>query len=394
MIKVLIVADTYPFPEYRNGLAKINANLLQPNPHYAAEMLCVADVPLSRQNDFPIHQLTPTPRPSGPGRAMQYLASASPMGMLKVRRYFSEMAEFIVAHHHRFDVIHLSSSHLAGLIDQLPDAVVAKTLLFAIDSVGLFWQRRLAVETQLLKRIVYRHEAARNMRHERRFYPRFRNIVFVSDVDAAFAAAHAPGSTCDSIPNGVDIDYFHVPPPSDTSANSLVFSGDLSYAPNRDAAEFLIDEILPRIPAELTPHLHLVGQRPSARLSALTLPNVSVTGFVDDLRPYIGKAALYVSPLRFGAGIKNKVLEAMSMGRTVVGTAVSFEGIACRDGLDCIVSDSQPDAFALSISKALRERERCAVIGAHARHLIEQRYSWDSVRNSYGKLYADCATHR
>lgn len=394
MLKVLIVAESYPFPEHRNGLAKINANLLKPNPYYSAEMLCIGDS-ATTQPDWPnIHQLVPLSSPAMPIRALRYLTSAAPMGALKARPYFCAMAQFIVANHERFDVIHLSSAYLAGLIDALPEAIARKTTLFAIDSVALFWSRRAAAELHPLKRLVYRHEYRRNLRHERQLYPRFSKTVFVSPVDAAFANANAPGADCICIPNGVDVAYFGAADAAPAAVNGLVFTGDLSYAPNRDAAEFLVDEILPRIPQELAPHLYLVGQRPSARLSALNHPNVTVTGFVDDLRPYLTGAALYVSPLRFGSGIKNKILEAMSSACAVVGTPVSFEGIDCQDGHDCIVGDVHADAFAASITAALRDRARCARVGANARRLVEEAYSWDSIRRTYGKVYADSFAHR
>jgi glycosyltransferase involved in cell wall biosynthesis len=391
--KVLIVAETYPYPEHRNGLAKINANLLVPNPYYTAELLCVRDPDMEDGVREGIHQL-PAVRPgSKPERALRYLASVSPMGTLKAKPYFHAMAAFICANHARFDLIHLSSSYLAGLIDELPQAAVNKTLLFAIDSVALFWSRRAQAERHPLKRAVYLHEYRRNARHERQLYPRFRKTVFVSQVDATFAAAIAPGAQCISIPNGVDIDYFRTTA-TQVDTNNIVFTGDLSYAPNRDAADFLLDEVMPRIPAELAPHLFLVGQRPSPRLAELNMPNVTVTGFVDDLRPYIADAALYVSPLRFGSGIKNKVLEAMAMGRTVIGTPVSFEGIDCQDERDCVVADTSPDDLAAKISHCLRNHALRGRIGAQARHLVEQQYSWDSIRRAYGKVYADSATHR
>ena len=394
MLKVLIVAETYPFPEHRNGLAKINANLLAPNPYYTAEMLCMRDPGPQSEDREGIHQLPALAPLSRAAQAVAYLTSNRPMGTLKAKPHFEAMAAFIRDHHARFDVIHLSSSYLAGLIDYLPKEIAGKTLLFAIDSVALFWSRRAQAERHALKRLVYRHEHWRNARHERQFYPRFRKTVFVSQVDAALAAELAPSADCISIPNGVDIDYFRTSTQASGQGNGIVFTGDLSYAPNRDAADFLVDEIMPRIPRELAPHLYLVGQRPSPRLSALGMPDVTVTGFVDDLRPYLADAALYVSPLRFGSGIKNKVLEAMSMGKTVVGTPVSFEGIACEDGRDCIVAGTDADSFARQLTAGLRDHAMRAQVGARARQLVEQQYSWDSIRRAYGKVYADSTAHR
>jgi glycosyltransferase involved in cell wall biosynthesis len=322
----------------------------------------------------------------------RYVFSSAPIGEIKACPYFEEMAEFIRANHSRFDVIHVSSSYLAGLIDHVPAEIARKMVLFAIDSVSLFWSRRAKAEKNLIKRTIYLHEYWRNARHEKLRYPRFRKTVFVSSVDAAFAAEIAPDAECVTIPNGVDIDYFNVG--AAERGSSMVFTGDLAYAPNRDAADFLIDEVLPRIPANSVPHLYLVGQRPSARLTGMNRNNITVTGFVDDLRPYLASAAVYVSPLRFGSGIKNKVLEAMSMGLTVIGTPVSFEGIECQDGRDCIVAQTDAEDLAKRITEAVQNPALLTSIGTAARQLIEKKYSWDSIRKAYGQVYADSVNYR
>jgi glycosyltransferase involved in cell wall biosynthesis len=392
VLKVLIVAETYPFPEYRNGLAKINANLLTQNPYYQAELLCIRDTETDGDEKAGIHQLPQRKAQSSLIRATQYLSSVLPMGALKSKPNFEAMAGFIRQHHSRFDVIHLSSSYLAGLIDYLPKNVAEKAILFAIDSVSLFWRRRMEAERLPLKRAIFRQEYWRNTHHEKKFYPRFRKTVFVSPVDANLAATLAPSANCISIPNGVNINYFRTDVPA--RGSGIVFTGDLSYAPNRDAADFLLDEIFPRIPSELAPHLYLVGQRPSSRLAALKRPDVTVTGFVDDLRPYLENSAIYVSPLRFGSGIKNKVLEAMAMSRVVIGTPVSFEGIECRDGEDCIVVAPDPEQFADSIVQALKDTELQKNISRRARVLVEEKYSWDSIRRAYGDIYASSTAHR
>lgn len=392
MLKVLIVARSYPYPEHRDGLAKINANLLVANRSFRADMLCVQDVDYPEPPTSAFFKMPALPALSGAVQAGAYLSSAKPIGLIRLAPYFDAFSRFIIDNHHRYDVIHLSSAYMAGLAQRLPAEVIAKTILFPIDSVSLFWARRRDAEQGLLKRRLYGEELRRNRRLESELYPLFRKAVFVSDVDARHAQKLAPKAECMSIPNGVDIAYFH--PMRVQRSASIVFTGDMSYAPNRDAAYFLLDEILPRVPVELAPHLYLVGQRPCKRLQSLDMENVTVTGFVDDLRPFLAKAAVYVSPLRFGSGIKNKVLEAMAMGQVVVGTPVSFEGIACESGKHCISSSATPYEFAAALTKVLRDRAAFEPMGAQARALVERDYSWDSIRNAYGKLYESCAAHR
>ncbi|MFA9438484.1 glycosyltransferase [Uliginosibacterium sp. sgz301328] len=392
MLKVLIVAGSYPYPEHRDGLAKINANLLVTNSSFRADMLCVQDVDYPEPPMSAFYKMPALPALSRAAQAGAYLFSSMPIGLVRLAPYFDSFSRFIINNHHRYDVIHLSSAYMAGLVRHLPPEVIAKTILFPIDSVSLFWARRRDAEQGFLKRQLYGEELLRNRRLERELYPLFRKAVFVSDVDARHAQKLAPRAHCTSIPNGVDIAYFH--PMSVQRTASIVFTGDMSYAPNRDAAYFLLDEILPRIPPELAPHVYLVGQRPCKRLQSLNMKGLTVTGFVDDLRPYLAEAAAYVSPLRFGSGIKNKVLEAMAMGQVVVGTPVSFEGIACKSGKHCISTTTTPDDFAAALTEVLRDRAAFEPMGAQARALVEQEYSWDSIRKAYGKLYESCAAHR
>lgn len=392
MLKVLIVAQTYPYPEHRDGLAKIHANLLVANAFFEADMLCVQDKECPESPHATFYTIPALPVASGIAQTRAYLGSARPLGLVKLAPYIDAFSRFIIDNHHRYDVIHLSSAYMAELARYLPATVMAKTILFPIDSTSLFWARRRNAESSWLKRVLYTEELRRNRRLECTLYPLFRQVVFVSDVDARHVQAIAPDAHCTSIPNGVDIDYFRPMAASHTA--SIVFTGDMAYAPNRDAAHFLIDDILPRIPAELAPHVYIVGRRPDKRLRNLGMANVTVTGFVEDLRPYLAQASVYVSPLRFGSGIKNKVLEAMAMGQVVVGTPVSFEGIACATDRHCILASTDAGDIAAALTKVLRDRAAFDTMGHEARALIEQDYTWDSVRKSYGKLYENCASDR
>jgi glycosyltransferase involved in cell wall biosynthesis len=394
MVKVLIVAASYPYPEHRDGLAKINANLIVDNPYYEADMLCVQDVDcaeLQRCRIFKVPRRAPGPKLFN---IASYLLFGKPLGVVKIQGYIRAFRDFILEHHQRYDIIHISSPYLAEVVDGLPTAIASKLLIFPIDSMALFWQRRTNAERSLLKRLIYRMELWRCIRFERRYYPKFKTAIFVSDVDRCAATKLDSESDFQSIPNGVDLEYFTPSNLISRATNSLVFTGDMSYAPNRDAALFLAEEILPRIDPRLNVHLFLVGQRPDDQLKSLESAQITVTGFVDDLRPYLSAASMYVSPLRMGSGIKNKVLEAMSLQMVVLGTKLSFEGIECVAGRDCLQISSDPKAFAEQIEVVLLNPDEFRPLALRARSLIEEKYSWDSIRNAYGRLYENCVGDR
>jgi glycosyltransferase involved in cell wall biosynthesis len=131
--------------------------------------------------------------------------------------------------------------------------------------------------------------------------------------------------------------------------------------------------------------LWLVGNAPTQEMKALASDAIRVTGRVPDVRPYLARASAFVSPLRLGAGIKNKVLEALAMGCPVVASPLSLDGIAVRDGEDALSTDGvgMVDSIVrLLQDKSLRER-----LSTNGRKLIEKRYSWDTVAQEYEDLY-------
>src|SRR6185503_19513481 len=138
--------------------------------------------------------------------------------------------------------------------------------------------------------------------------------------------ALAPRSRCVAIPTGVDTSYFK-PSARAEIPHRLVFTGSMDWFPNEDAILFFIDAILPRVRAVVPGvTLSVVGRNPSAALrAAAERAGLLVTGTVDDVRPYIDEALVYVVPLRAGGGTRLKIFEALAMGKAVVSTSVGAE---------------------------------------------------------------------
>lgn len=182
--------------------------------------------------------------------------------------------------------------------------------------------------------------------------------------------------TC--IPNGVDTEYFASEGQA-SEEKTIVFTGVMSYAPNRDAVHFLCKEILPRLrPISPQIQVQLVGSNPPADVRALAGNGVTVTGTVPDVRPYVRRAAVYVSPLRFGTGVKNKILAALAMGKAVVATTESCAGLDVRSDEHLLMADN-PDDFAACIVELLTDPSRRRRLGVAGRNLVVERYGWDSM---------------
>lgn len=217
----------------------------------------------------------------------------------------------------------------------------------------------------------------------------YRRAVVVSERDRDELLMLNPRLKVEVIPNGVDTYEFRPRPTRRVPA--LLFVGNYEYAPNVDAALRLVHEILPEVRKHLPDvRLWLVGNAPPPALKALASAHIRVTGRVPDVRPYLARAGAFVSPLRLGAGIKNKVLEALAMGCPVVGTPLSMDGIHVRHGQDAMIVEGA--AMIDTIVQVLEDGELQQTLSSNGRKLIEAQYSWDSVGGRYEQLYKDISS--
>jgi sugar transferase (PEP-CTERM/EpsH1 system associated) len=241
----------------------------------------------------------------------------------------------------------------------------------------------LAMRATWPMRAVWAREGRTLLGFERRAALAFDRTLFVSDAECRRFSTLAPESAGRTgfVENGVDLAYFDpaltFPRPFPAGARTIVFTGTMDYWPNADAMLWFAREVMPLLRArESNVLLAVVGANPTPEVLALAAaPDVTVTGRVDDVRPYVAHADVAVAPLRLARGIQNKVLEGMAMGRAVVASPQAFEGVRAEAGRDLLVADGA-EATADAI---------CAVLaGAHpglreaARAAMERGYSWEA----------------
>jgi glycosyltransferase involved in cell wall biosynthesis len=164
----------------------------------------------------------------------------------------------------------------------------------------------------------------------------------------------------------------------------LVFTGAMDWYPNEDAILYFIDGILPSIRREVPRvALTVVGRNPSSRLrAAAEAAGVRVTGTVEDVRPWVAEATVYVVPLRVGGGTRLKIFEGLAMSKAVVSTTVGAEGLPLVDGTHFVRADA-PAAFADAVVSLLRDPFRRKALGMAGRRLVEERYSWTRVAREF-----------
>lgn len=388
MIKVLIVCSEWPFPESKNGVAKIVANLLNSNPYFCADLLYVGEKKLLADNKFKIYNVATQTTDTKLNKLFSILFSSLPYCASKIGKSLESIKDILNLVHTNYQVIHLIGPELALLSRYSGEIFYNKIIFTPVDSIGLHFNRRKSIQTSLLKSFFFWLESLKADFYEKNYYFNFKKVSFVSHVDLLWVGRKNSFDKFLSIPNGVDINYFKSKRNEGLSTKPIImFTGNMNYSPNVDAAIFLIDEIFPLVEKSFDCDLYIVGSNPTIDLVKRQKANIKITGFVEDINVYLDMADVYISPLREGSGIKNKVLEAMSMSRNVVGTSISFEGIKIENNVHCQMVELDAVKIADTICTILRNPAKFSYMKKNARDLVVSQYSWPIIYSKYAELY-------
>jgi polysaccharide biosynthesis protein PslH len=282
------------------------------------------------------------------------------------------------------------SRHRAGKLSR------TLRLLDLIDVDSYKW-RQYVERTSAPKSWIFAYEARRLAEYERRIAASFDHLFLVSAQEREYMPVGARVDHLTALSNGVDLDYFS---PRETPRTvvtdkpaTLVFTGVMDYWPNVQGVQWFADAVLPRIRA-VRPDVRfvIVGSKPTDEVLRLgQRPGIEVTGFVEDVRDYVAGAALCIVPLKIARGLQNKVLEAMAMGKAVVCTSQSLEGIRAANGVEIVVADDEAE-FAAQVIELLGQPERAAQIGRRARLCMESGYSWEANLRKLDVLFAPASS--
>ncbi len=219
-------------------------------------------------------------------------------------------------------------------------------------------------------------------------------ILVVSEVDKRRCLNARHGRRVLVVPNGVDCSVVTPGPHRIEGPPRILFTGDMGFAPNVDAALLLATRLFPEIRRHHPDaELHLVGRNPDPRIRSLAGPGITVTGEVPDMVPHLHAATVYVAPHFTGAGTRTKLLEAMAAGLPIVTTGIGIEGIEAVQGRDVLIADDSPSLVA-AVRRLLDDAPERARLGIAARRLVEQKYEWSRCLAPLEALYRDLQAAR
>ena len=270
----------------------------------------------------------------------------------------------------------------------IPARLQCPVVLFEHNVEASIWKRHYEVQNNPIKKFYLWHQWWKMRRFERENCRRFDCVVTVSGEDAQQVRQDYGAQHVYDVPTGVDTTYFSVRDSGTENKNNLVFTGSMDWLPNIDSIRFFAQSILPII-KETVPEVTLtvVGRNPSPELLKLADldRSIIVTGRVEDVRPYIESAAIYVVPLRIGGGTRLKIYESMAMGKPVVSTTIGAEGLPVTAGKDILIADTAAD-FAASIIYLLQNPKISREIAATAEAKVREKFGWPTVAKRFSEI--------
>lgn len=313
----------------------------------------------------------------------------SPLPLIAQKYYDTQVANRIKAliDSAEIDLVHFDLLHLAQYRKELND-FPSILVNHNVESLRVLRWSKVERNPFLKAFLLYQYRKLNSF--EKKVCSEFDRCTVVSDTDKEFLVKLCGGGNFVTIPNGVDVDYFHISK-GRIEPNTLVWAGSMSGAYNKDAVIYFLEKIWPNIQNEIPDaRVTFVGNSPPKILKRMASQstNVKCTGYVDDVRPYIANSAVFIAPLRSGSGTKVKVLNAMSQGKSVVTTSIGAEGIEAQVDEEIIIADD-PEEFARKTVYLLKHSEEAQKIGQRARRVIEEKYDWEVINTTIRQVYKE-----
>jgi sugar transferase (PEP-CTERM/EpsH1 system associated) len=381
-MNILYLAHRIPYPPNKGEKIRTFHQLLHLSKHHIVHLVCLVDDPNDLEYVNVLERYCASvvavyrSKTLALGLATRALLTCKPLSVATFYRKTLAREVTRKLQTETFDVIFVSSAAMAEYVLEI--STLPRVIDF-IDVDSEKW-RQYAQHYTIPLAWIYGLEARRLAAYEAKIAQMFNHVVLISAEEQLLLQQRICARPITVISNGVDLNYF-VPRSADTASHrqpALVFTGAMDYFPNIDAVQYFCNDIFPLVHAVVPDcRFSIVGRNPAQRVQALSKhPNVTVTGTVADVRPYLAQATLAVAPFRLARGVQNKVLEAMAAGLPVVGTSQAFEGIAATEADGIRIADD-PQHFAQELIALLTGndtmRQQCAL---QARHYVETHHQW------------------
>jgi glycosyltransferase involved in cell wall biosynthesis len=248
--------------------------------------------------------------------------------------------------------------------------------------------RRFENEANTIKKMYFKRESVKLSRYENYVCKQCNANLVVSDLDAFRLKEIVRDVEIVVVPNGVDLEYFLPQTYARGNEGGLIFAGPMDWYPNRTAVLFFLSEIIPKLREDkIDLPVTIVGRNPLKELIlAAKKYRISVPGYVDDVRPYISSADIYVCPIKDGGGTRLKILDALAMGKPLVATGLAVEGLDLVDEEHYLRAEEGAE-FVEKIRRLMGDKDLSERIALQGRRFVENRYSWEIIGEEMDQAY-------
>ena len=381
VLNILFVANRFPYPPFRGDKLKIfnlARRLAQKHTLYLVtfyERRSELEDLKHIQPFFKEIELVYLPKWRSVLNGVPALFTKMPLQMAYFKSSKMHRMVKLAMDHYDIDVVH--TQHLR--MSQYTKNIAVPKILDLPDAFSLYFKRRNETERPFINRLVDKIEIGRLVKAEKVIKEYDKTLVCSAEDKNYLERLHRTDNI-DILLNGVDLETFDVGEGHDYSHNStLLFTGNMDYAPNVDGVQYFVKEMWPEI-SKANPNTKFViaGQRPVDAVKRLASDRITVTGFVPDLKDMYAEASVVIAPLRFGAGTQNKVLEAMAMGVPTVCTHIGFEGLQIQSG-EGVIMAKEKELFMSEINSLLADVNKRREVGEKGLEIARTRFSWDRI---------------
>jgi sugar transferase (PEP-CTERM/EpsH1 system associated) len=265
--------------------------------------------------------------------------------------------------------------------EYVKNIAVPKTIDY--QDVFSYGMKRRAGKASGIYKAIFNMEYKRLVDFEKKVFDVFNNKTIISIPDRELMPIDDKEKIV-VIPNGVDHDFFS--PKKAEKKYDLVFTGNMAYPPNVDAAEFLVNEIMPEVwKQKPDAKVLLAGASPDKRVQVLGSKKVNVSGWMDDIRDAYASARVFIAPMRIGTGLQNKLLEAMSMKIPSITTPLANDALQAKDGDEILIGETATE-LTNKILSLLNNKELYQTIEENGYRFVKENYSWEEATEKLNQV--------
>jgi glycosyltransferase involved in cell wall biosynthesis len=301
------------------------------------------------------------------------------------KNFEKKLIEILEASH--YDIVQFEMLHMSPYVDTVRKHSKARIVLRSHNIEHLIWERVASISKNPLKKLYLKHLAKTLRNYELSMLNQYDGIATITKKDGETMRELGCRIPLIDIPFGIDLLTLKDNPGIEAEFPSLFHLGAMNWMPNEEGIKWFLAEVWPMVNKAFPKlKLYLAGRHMPEWIYNTALPNIEVTGEVDDAFDFMYSKAIEIVPLFSGSGIRIKIIEGMAAKRAVVSTSIGAEGINVESGKNIMIANT-PDAFVEAIKKLVSDKQLCVTLGENARELIEKDHNNQKLIQRLEKFY-------